>query len=158
MLHGWLITTWAPEAPEATQQVAVKNMLPAGMDVWGFPEQWGYPTMDVWFHGKSHENGWWTGVPLFQETTIWLNNSQQKQRSTQRLFWCTPVWHPICRTSVFSSVVSSFVNVQSPRVTVSAWVRIVICQKKGPNAPWIYETSTDTGNELHTHIYNNWDM
>ena len=39
-------------------------------DIWGFPKM-GVPQKWMVYKGKSHTNGWWLGVPLFVETTIW---------------------------------------------------------------------------------------
>ena len=38
------------------------------INIWGFPEIGGSPKWMV-YKGKSFLNGWWLGVPLFQETT-----------------------------------------------------------------------------------------
>ena len=32
------------------------------------------PKIDGLCHGKSHLNGWWLGVPPFQETSIWKSH------------------------------------------------------------------------------------
>ena len=80
-LHGGLQRTGtAPWCPCWSMQRRPPQARGSSWEPWdvdtihpsaGFPSHGGTPkTLDGFFHGKYHENGWWLGVPLFQETSI----------------------------------------------------------------------------------------
>jgi hypothetical protein len=69
-------------------------------------QKWGYPQLDGLFHGKYHENGWWLGLALFQETPIckhWGSVATKTDKSYPQLHGLLEI--PSCpfRPRIFSS-------------------------------------------------------